>query len=735
MSGSLEYAQGLIESREDYKNTPVGQYKYWNEELTASKEQRRNWHKQASRIVKRYVDYRRDNEGGYKDTTALSAFRLNLFHSNINTLKSMLYGNLPTVDVSRRYADANDDVSRVASEIMERLLNNDIAENGEEYNTVLRSTLEDRLLAGLGVARVRYEVETELAVNEMGVEEESVVFEDAPVDYFHWRDILWGWGRTWSEIPWLAYRVWMTKDEVKERFGEKVADKLEYKKQLVSANDELMEDPETGSVWNKAEVWEIWDKTKRKVIFYSHGYNKIIETKDDPLGLTGFFPSPPFFIANSTTSLYTPTPDFHITQDLYNEVDKLQTRIAIITEAVKVVGVYNAESEGVSRMFKEGTDNTLIPVSNWALWGEKGGNQGQIDWLPLMDIVGALDKLRELRDDTISLLHQVTGMADVMRGQGAGQYESSGQAQMKAKMSSIRVQALQDEFATFAGDIMQLKAEVIALHFSPETIAQRSNIGESFDADKAPEAIELIKNTKKARLKIKVRPESVAMVDYAQLKLERTDYINALATFMQSASPLIEQDQSVTPFLLQLLQWGLAGFKGASEIEGVIDKAIEQATQNMQNPKPDPAAEAAQKQQEMAMQLEQMKQQAKLAEIQAKAEADARIREMDMQADIATAMAQHQAKIAEIEAEMQAALAETKAKLEADILVEGVQTQANIGQTNAAAQSEIGKDVVETELRLQEEAAKTSLKINEIAASSAAKIREAEQKPTDSDND
>lgn len=727
---SSDISAGVIDSREDYENTPRGKFEYWDEEIKASMKARERWHRQGDKIVKRYLDHRRSTD--QQDAYTHIPFRLNLFHSNVTTLTSMLYGKIPTVDVSRRYADSSDDVGRVAAEIMERMLNNEIAENGEEVNSVLRSTLQDRLLPGLGVARVRYAVETEkqqVALEQRlddgtlvmtSQEQEVVTNEDAPIDYFFWRDVLWGWGRNWAEIPWLAYRVWMTKDEVKKRFGEKVANELQFKRQLVSENEDMMDDPDLSSPWNKAEIWEIWDRESRKVCFYSKGYRKILDTRDDPLQLNGFFPSPPFFIANPTTTLYQPTPDYHLAQQLYDEVDKLQTRIAVITEAVKVIGVYDASAAEISRMFKEGLDNQLIPVDSWALFGEKGGLQGQVDWVPIVDIVNALDKLRELRNESIQLLHQVTGMADVMRGGSEGQYEGVGQAQLKAKYGSIRVQALQDEFAVFASDLMQLKAEIISRHFSPETIAARSNIAMTPDREIAMEAINLIKNTEEARLRVEIRPESVAMVDYAQLKAERTDYINAIAVFMQSAAPLIEQDKAAMPFLLQLLQWGLAGFKGSQEIEGVIDRAIEQATQAAQQPQPDPA--------QQQQQIEQAKAQIELAKIQAKAAADAQTRKLDMQADIETAQAVHNAKMREIEADLMASVAETKAKMEADVIQEKAQAYWNIQQTAAQAQQEMTKDAQEFQMDMAGEITKATLKMDEVAAVSAAKIRESEVK-------
>ena len=720
---SIDTATGAsIQSKKDFKNTPSGKYKYWAEELGSSMKARKKWWKQADKIVNRFLGEEvqattaRENNGG---------FNLNLFHSNTKTLGDMLYGNTPKIDVSRRYAQADDDVGRVAAETMERLLNLDVADNGSEIDAVFRSTLQDRLLAGLGCAKVRYTVETEMVDGE-----EKMISEDAPIDYYYWGDILWGWCRNWAGLPWIAFRSYMTKDQIEKKWGKKVADNINYKQQTKSTSDEGEQDANTNSAWQRAEVWEIWSKEDRTVHWIILGYDKQLEEKKDILKLSGFWPVPPFLMANVTTSLYTPTPDFVLAQDLYNEIDKLQTRIAVITEAVRVVGVYNASADNLKKMFAAGLDNDLIPVENWALFGENGGIQGQVEWLPLADIVQALRELIGIRDSTIALLQQVTGMTDVMRGSLDNQYEGVGQTEVKTKFGSVRIQALQEQFARFAGDLMQIKAEVISRHFSPETIFRRANMAHSIDIDKVKDAIDLIKRPDDARLRIAIRPESVAMIDYQALKGERTEYMNAVATYMQSAQGIIEQDPAAKPFVLQLLQWGLAGFKGSSEIEGVIDKAIEASQEAAKNAeeKPDPAVVAAQ----AAMQLEQMKGQNKLGEIQAKAQATSMGRQEDMQADITTAHEMHMRKMAEINGALEAKVAEIKISLEADLLMEQAQAHSNIQQTQATVQGEIQKDVVEAEINIAVEQEKTANKIKEIAVNHSAKIKEAQAKPSPS---
>ncbi|MCP4928827.1 MAG: hypothetical protein GY918_07205, partial [Gammaproteobacteria bacterium] len=202
-------------------------------------------------------------------------------------------------------------------------------------------------------------------------------------------------------------------------------------------------------------------------------------------------------VANLTTTLYQPKADFILAQDLYNEIDVLQSRIAIITRAIKVVGVYNkAAGSSVGRMLKEGAENDLIPVDNWAMFGESGGLQGNLQWFPVQEIVGVLQTLDQVQKSKIEQLYEVVGMSDIMRGGNTDQYTAQGTQAMKAKMGSITIQALQDEFARFASDLEALRAEVISKHFTPQSIVKQSNALYLPEADKVyvQPALELMQN-------------------------------------------------------------------------------------------------------------------------------------------------------------------------------------------------------------------------------------------------
>lgn len=581
MYGNPTDSQGNIESLKDFKKDKQDQHDRWAQEFAAADKASRKFTKQGNKTISKYLNDKKGSEA--------SSFRLNLFYSNINTVRDLMFGSLPEITFSRKNQDFNDDVARVAGLIYERMLNADIGTPNDQYSDALKQCLQDRLLPGMGVARVRYDFNEEKeqisAVVDIktGVELQAaqdievVANERAPIDYVHWRDFKWSPCRTWAECRWDAFKTLLTRDQLVTRFGEKLGNKIPLTSSRFSQEEKNYPeiDEQRQDAFKRAEVWEIWDKVALKVHWWCPDFKEMLDSKDDPLGLTGFFPNPQPMMANVTTTAYMPIPDYIMAEDIYLEIDMLETRIVLITEAVKVVGVYDAAAEGVKRLMSEATENDLIPVDNWAMFAEKGGLTGTIDWLPIEQVANTLQKLVERRNDAMSLLSQITGMADIMRGgKQAGGAVSATERALESRFGSVRIQALQDEFAKYATDLIRLRAEVVSLHFSPESIVQQSNIMFTADGELVGPAIELIKNRVDLIWRIQVKPESVAMVDYAQLKEERTGYITALATFMQSAAPLVEMDPNATPILLEMLKWGLAGFKGSNEVEGVLDQAI-----------------------------------------------------------------------------------------------------------------------------------------------------------------
>lgn len=649
------------ETGKEFEDTPAGQWKRWSGEMLAAKKDFSRWQKESKKVVEKFLDTRTGEQDEWGDTTT----RLNLFHANTTTLMCMLYGKVPKVEVARRFADADDDIARVAGVMLTRILNTDIEEAGEDIASVFRNGLQDRLLPGLGTARVQYQFSSRKTQLEAIIQPDTgkevapaVIVEELDTEwvdvvYTHWADVLWSAARTHPEIRWKAYRSWLDKDEFKERFPDIEVKKIDFKNKgpvMKSRGDK-----ET-TVNPQVEVWEIWDKDEKRVYWWTEGYEETLDDQDDPLQLKGFWPDPPPFIANATTSKYMPRSDYSIAKDLYREIDKLQTRISLLTDACKLVGIYDKSQAGIKRIFTEGVENDLIPVDNWAMFAEKGGLKGLIDWVPIEAVVNAIEILTSKQSEKIQQLYQVTGMNDIMRGAAMTSARTSAtRDQLEASYGSIRIEALQNEFARWVGDIQGLKVEIISRHYQPETIVKQSNILSTEDGQNqqlVEQALQLIKDSDNARWRITVRPETLAIADYAQMKQDRTDYMMALAQFMQSAAPLLEMDPGSLPSLLKLLKWGLAGFRGSNEIEGVIDADIIRLQKQPPQPKQDPkaaqiAAESEARMKEIAQEMQQSAE-----EHRQKMEASAQ---------------DHQQKLAQKDAEFQVHMQELKLEFKAEM--------------------------------------------------------------------
>lgn len=658
----------------------------WLDELKHSKKFFERFHKQATRANDSFSDEKSKDAGSPAGSQAL--YRLNLFHADITTVRSMLYAKIPKAEADRRFFDPADDVARVAAEMITRIIQNDMNDPDDKLNTVLKNALEDRLVAGLGSGRVKYNMTEKPAmdpvtgqppVDEMG--QPVVDAEGKPptekddewtdVVYTHWRDILWNPCRVASELRWKAFRSYMTKEEVTERWGEEVATVIPYSTKPAKFSQDRKNDIDKANP--EAEIWEIWNHTGQCVYWVVEGYDKFLEQQENPMELEGFYPDATPMLANTTTSKYMPKPDFEFARDLYAEIDELETRLAMLTKAAKVVGVYDRASKDVARMLKEGVENELIPVDNWAMFAEKGGLKGMIDWLPLDQITNAITVLGQQQASRIQQLYQVTGLSDIMRGQAVQTGVTATEQKIKAQYGSGRIQAIQEEFAEFASQLLNKKVQLIQRFYDPQRIMKLSNIANTPDAAMAEQAIALIKSDDfKAR--VSVKSESMAQENKDAIKEQRGLLIQGVAQFLGMAQPFIEKTPESAPFLLQLLQFSVAGYNGASEMEGIVDQMVETTKQKLAQPPPppppDPKMLAAQAQAEATKQKGELDAQAAQADSMAKqqelaiAQQEANLTMAQMQQDMKNKDQEHALKMAEIEAKMEALMQTTAAKLE-----------------------------------------------------------------------
>lgn len=660
---------------------PMYSSKWWVTQIEAAeKDLDEKWWRRGKVVIERYVDNRDDDDTG-KHTS-----RYNMFWANTQILKSALYAVPPKPTVTRENADSKDDIARTAALMLERILQQGMTKSRSDSHEAIKAAVEDRLLPGLGQVWLRYEPTIEkftmpppmdpMTGAPLGpaVEGEKIVSEKVCTDYVNWRDFLWSPARRWNDVWWVARRVWMKKAAFKKRFGAK-ADGLW--KDIRDANEESSKNSEMlpkGFRKNRAEIYEIWCEATGKVYFVSKALDELIDRVVDPLQLEEFFPCPRPLLATHTNESLIPTPDYCMVQDQYEELDILNNRIAALTRALRVVGAYDSGNAELSKMLT-GPELAMVAVENWAALGEAGGMTRAVDWFPVDVIAKVLGELTAQRASVVGQIYELTSISDIMRG-SSNPRETAKAQQLKAQYSSVRLQLTQQDVAHFVQDVLRLKAEIVCVHFQPETIIEQSQINMSESAQYAEQAVELLKNFSTAEYRIDVSEESLSMSDYTAEREMRIELITAIGQFFsQSAQMVVDQPQAL-PYLLQIVQWVVAAFRGSKDIESVLDQAIEAAKNAPPKQQQDDgkAAAAAQKAQgELQVKQMQTQMQGQLDE-----------REMQMKAELAQRTAEMQAKVDTFIADLQA-------RTDLQIAAMNNQTKKEIAAGDQAVRAEIAE--------------------------------------------
>ena len=593
----------------------------WLNTIGAYDTEFKKWEARSNKIVKRYRD---DN----RISSTNDSVRFNILWSNIQALTPAVYSKLPTADVRRRFGD-NDQVGRVASQLLERAIDFEI-EHYPDFRSMMTNVVRDRFLGGRGTAWVRYEPHIKqqsvpddgLQITEDADDEEvpeEIEYECAPSDYVHWKDFGHSIARTWEEVTCVWRWVYMTKESLAERFGEKEAKKIPLDcgaKTLNSYN-------QTSKEYNRAKICELWDKESGKVYWFSKNSRNIIDERDDPLGLEGFFPcSIPLYSTLTSDSLI-PIPDYVLYQDQATELDIIADRIDGLIKALRVRGVYDASQPALQRLLTEGDNNTLIPVDKWMAFSEKGGLQGSIQLLPLEVIAQTLINLYAAHKNVTDQIYEITGISDIIRGQTSASETATAQ-QIKGQYAGLRLRSLQEEVALFASSIIKLKAQIMCKHFQPETILNYAAASQMSEADKQliPQALQLLENPL-YNFRIDIEADSLVQIDENQNKQDRIEFIAAFGGFITQAMPVVQSVPELAPMIIEIMKFGVGGFKQAKSIEGTINSAMEQLKANQQQPKepqPDP--------EQMKLQAHTQIEQAKMQLEQAKLQTDIQIEQM-----------------------------------------------------------------------------------------------------------
>jgi hypothetical protein len=448
--------------------------KRWVLEISLASKDQRDWLKNGERIYERYR--------GTK--TKKNSF--NILWSNTETLRQAVYNTLPKPDVRRRFRDA-DPVAKVVSTAIERCA--DYAMDVYDFDHVLKMDLLDMLLPGRGVSRVKYvpdieEIESpnsqETEANEQQEAEEApapqkmerIAYEMVACEHVQYDDFRHGPGKTWDEVRWIAFRHRFSQTAGIEKFG----DGFKNVPLDDAAGEEIKKcGQQVADLFKTAEVWEIWNKDDKEVLFIAPSFKEApLSRDDDPLKLDGFFPIPrPLYAIEDATSLL-PVPLYELYKQQAEELDRVSSRINNLVDALKVRGVYNAVLKEIERIQDLG-DNQLQAATNVQALSESGGLEKHIWFMPIEQAANVINILVQQREATKAVIYEITGIADIMRGATDSQ-ETLGAQKIKTQWGTQRLKKLQAEFQRYVRDIIRLKCQIIANRFQISTIKEMTGL-------------------------------------------------------------------------------------------------------------------------------------------------------------------------------------------------------------------------------------------------------------------
>lgn len=652
-----------FESELEAQSSVMMEVKRWKSEIEKASKSEKNWREKDAKEAL-------DTYGEEKENTQESHF--NILWSNTEVSAPSLYSQKPVPDVRQRFKDANP-LAKHAAQVIERGLSFYL--DAYDFDAVAEAAVFDRNVPGRAVTRVVYDPSMETkegeptpyegdretmpenaTIGENGVpmvpgeSYETLAWADLRCESVAYDDFRRGPGKKWSQVPWVAFRHRMTKDEFKENFPKIDTTLIEFN---IGPTEEEEKDSE--NVIKRTEVWELWDKAKRVVRYISFNYDKnFLKVADDPLNLSGFFPVPePLYAVKRTNSLV-PVTLYKYYKRQAKELDKISGRINALVEALRVRGVYDSTMTEVAQLFDSG-DNVMIPAQNTAITMENGGLDKAIWFMPVEQLARVLAQLYIQREQIKQVIYEITGLSDILRG-STDPNETLGAQQLKAQTGGTRLKKAQLQVQRYIRDLLRMKAEIMVEHFSADLLQMITGL----QVDET--VLKFMRDDSMRLFNIDIETDSTIAGDEAHDKEQVTEMLQAMTGFVNAFGPAVASGDISREVALKIMKSVMRRFKMGREVEDAMEETEQQQPQQQQG---DPAQN---QQLQMEMQAQQEKVQSEMQISQQKAQNEMQIAQAKAQAE----MQLNQQKLAQ---EKEIALA--KLAMEREVQMMRVQMEAS----------------------------------------------------------
>ena len=526
------------------------------------------------------------------DHTYGSIADFNILHSNVETIVPAIYNSTPSPDIRRRFND-EDQGAKDFAEMLERAITVQIDDNA--LDTEMEREARDSFLSGRGLCRLRFEadeVEPEAGNNEgVGTDElgevpEPEEFADAPImenervtiEAVSWRDFRMGKAKRWENVPWIAYKHAVDREEYK-----RIKDEDVFNSQFGAQPDPIYE---TEQDKDNILIWEIWDKLERKVIFLRDDDGAILSKQDDPLELKDFFPMPEPVQPITLTGSMIPVTPYKIYRRLAEELDIATKRIARIMSGLKVRGLF-AGKQGDMENVADAEDNTIVYSADLEQWIGNGGLQNAIMWWPNEQAVQALQQLYLNREQTKQAIFEITGISDIVRG-ASRPSETLGAQEIKTQFGNLRISKYQNMIQRQVRDVFVIMAQIITTRFSGQRLQEMTGV------QITPEMEQMFATPVLTAYRVDVESDSTIRADMNKRRGEMTQFLQGTAQYFSTMAPLVAQAPAMGQPAAEIYSAFARHFNLGKQAEDALEQmgqmakqASQQAQQQQQQPDPE----------------------------------------------------------------------------------------------------------------------------------------------------
>lgn len=694
MTDATESGSGSIETRDDVGRGNPALARFWAIQLDLADEEEAKWRKRGRKVCDLYADVARAQERE-------RSVKFNILYSNVQTLAPALLPSTPRPDVRRRFRD-EDKVGGIAADMLERCASTLCDQY--DFDHICKQAILDRCLPGRAVARVEYEPVIE--DDEQG-QPARVAYQSLLTRQVHWEDFRRGPGRSWDEVTWVAFRHKLRREDCVRMFGDRIGRDvpLNLEQKNDGKNKDSDDDP---NIYRQAEVWEIWDKDRREVVWLSKPYkDRPLKIEADPLRLQDFYPIPRPLYAIPQADNLIPVEEFRQYEDQARELDKVTQRIDKIVSGLKVRGISVSTIAEFAKL-ANADDNTIIQTSSGdAISAMQQGGMDKAVWMwPIDTAIAALKELYVQREAIKQTIYEINGIADILRG-SVDPNEKLGQSQLKASWGSRRLETGREEAQRFFRDLIRLKIEIIAEHFEPEQIMLMSGIrlptqeqkaqaqqllamqqqqpapmqpgaqpqapqvppqiAEMLEQPSIEEVMAVIRSDALRTFRVDVETDQTVVGDEAKDKQTHIEFLRGTAEYFQAMAPVVAGGVPMK-FALGLYAATARRFKLGRDVEDELAALVDNPPEPPPPP-PDPDLLKAQTEAKLAEQDQTIREREAMSKIAlAKQESDAKLAMQREEQAAKMQMAQqdmdHRTMLAEQDAQHQRSLAMDKLRME-----------------------------------------------------------------------